>query len=261
MRLDLWTRAGGKFAAMQGIAFLQWCAFMSWALWAQLYYQTYKNYTPVRTMVRLLPMTVTGALLNVFVGLVVGWLDVLWLLIIGTMATGGACLLFALIDPSATYWAFGFPASILAVWGADFIFSCGTLFVARVALPHEQSVAGGLFQTLTQLGTSFGLAITTIVHNKSVRRETAKEGIVPDRLASNASLEAMLKGFKAAQWAGFGFAMGALLLAVLFLHGVGVVGGKQPHLLENTSNPSSLDPSKEEDGHSPTSGKAKIMAA
>lgn len=69
----------------------------------------------------------------------------------GTMATGAGCLLFALINPSASYWAFGFPAAVLTVFGADFIFASGTLFVARVALPHEQSLAGGVFQTVTQV--------------------------------------------------------------------------------------------------------------
>ncbi|KAJ6468232.1 hypothetical protein C8R45DRAFT_792875, partial [Mycena sanguinolenta] len=57
----------------------------------------------------------------------------------------------------------GFVAPIVSVFGADFVFASGTLFVAKVALPHEQSLAGGLFQTLTQLGTAFGLANTTIV--------------------------------------------------------------------------------------------------
>lgn len=65
--------------------------------------------------------------------------------------TGIAGLLFAVIDPSASYWAFGFPSAIVAVFGADFVFPSGTLFVAKVSLPHEQSLAGGLFQTLTQV--------------------------------------------------------------------------------------------------------------
>lgn len=33
--------------------------------------------------------------------------------------TGLAPLLFALIKPSAPYWAFGFPAAIVSVVGAD----------------------------------------------------------------------------------------------------------------------------------------------
>lgn len=72
-------------------------------------------------------------------------------IVIGTVLTGVAGLLFALIDPDAPYWAFGFPATIVAVFGADFVFSTGTLFVAKVCEGHEQSVGGALFQTLTQV--------------------------------------------------------------------------------------------------------------
>jgi len=62
--------------------------------------------------------------------------------VFGTIFTGSAGLLFALINPSSTYWAFGFPAAVISVFGADFVFAAGTIFVAKVALPHEQSLAG-----------------------------------------------------------------------------------------------------------------------
>jgi hypothetical protein len=39
----------------------------------------------------------------------------------------------------------------VSVFGADFVFSAGILFVAKVCEPEEQSLAGGLFQTLTQV--------------------------------------------------------------------------------------------------------------
>ena len=72
-------------------------------------------------------------------------------LVIGTGFTAVANLLFAVIKVSAPYWAFGFPSAILSVFGADFVFAAGTLFVAKISLPHEQSVAGALFQTMTQV--------------------------------------------------------------------------------------------------------------
>jgi len=227
MRLELWTRGNGKFSAILGIAFLQTCAFMSWLFWAQLYYQTYKDYTPLRTMVRFLPMVITGFILNVVVGILVGLIDILWLLVFGTISTGSACLLFALIDPNAVYWAFGFPASILSVGGADFIFAAGSIFIARVAHPHEQSVAGGLFQAVMQIGESFGLAVSTIVHNEVLMRDTARDGVAPSNDGSNAPPAAALNAFKAAQWTGFGFAMAAMLLSIVFLRDVGIVGNRQ----------------------------------
>jgi hypothetical protein len=76
MRLSLWTRAHGKLAAMMVVAFLNWCCFVSWQFWAQLYYQQYLGLTPVLTMVRMLPMFVTGVLVNVVFALVAGRVDV-----------------------------------------------------------------------------------------------------------------------------------------------------------------------------------------
>jgi hypothetical protein len=70
---------------------------------------------------------------------------------VGAAATTIACLLFAIIVPSTTYWAYAFVASVASVMGADFVFSAGTLFIAKFALPHEQSVAGALFNTMTQV--------------------------------------------------------------------------------------------------------------
>jgi len=60
MRLSLWTRANGRFAVMQIIAFLTWCSFMSYNFWVQLFYQEYLRLSPVQTMLRLLPMFITG---------------------------------------------------------------------------------------------------------------------------------------------------------------------------------------------------------
>lgn len=36
MKLSLWTRAKGKFAVMQMIAFFELSAFLSWFFWAQV---------------------------------------------------------------------------------------------------------------------------------------------------------------------------------------------------------------------------------
>ena len=65
--------------------------------------------------------------------------------------TGLAGLLFALIIPSAPYWAFGFPAAIVVVFGADLVQPAGALFIAKVSLKNEQSMAQALFQTLSNV--------------------------------------------------------------------------------------------------------------
>jgi hypothetical protein len=55
--------------------------------------------------------------------------------------------------PSAPYWAFGFPSAILSVVGADFVFAAGSIYVAKVSKPEEQSLSGGIFATMGQVRT------------------------------------------------------------------------------------------------------------
>ncbi|KIJ62934.1 hypothetical protein HYDPIDRAFT_73435, partial [Hydnomerulius pinastri MD-312] len=224
MKLSLWARAKGRMAVILAIAFLNWSGFLTWTFWVQLYYQNYLHLTPVRTMVRFIPMFVTGILCNFFVALVVARLPLVVFVVSGTLITASACILFALINPSATYWAFGFPSTILVVFGADFVYSAGTIFIAKIALPHEHSVVGALFQTMTQIGTAFGLTISTIVFNSVVDTESAKLGVAVNSSGSNAPQSAELQGYRSAQWAGAAFPLLAAILAAIFLRGVGVVG-------------------------------------
>lgn len=120
-----------------------------------------------------MPMFVTGLICNVIVAIFIGKVPLVILmgmsctahtrrgvtndlpvpLVIGTLFTAIANLLFAVIDVRATYWAFGFPAAIVSVFGADFVTAAGSLFVAKINPPEEQSVAGALLQTMSQVNT------------------------------------------------------------------------------------------------------------
>jgi predicted MFS family arabinose efflux permease len=205
MKPSMWTRAHGRFAVMQAIACINWAAFTIWIVWVELYYQTYLNLSPIHTMLRLLPMFASGIVGNVLIALTIGRFDVMYIVATGALMTGCADLLFAVIDPSATYWAFGFPAACLIVLGADFTFASGTLFIAKVSLPHEQSVAGALFQAMTQIGSAIGVSVSTIVFNGVLRTQSRRFGVVPDAQADNVPLPAQLKAYKAAMWTGFAF--------------------------------------------------------
>ncbi|PBK86271.1 putative efflux transporter [Armillaria gallica] len=236
MRLSLWTRAKGRVAVMMTVAFLQWCCFLGWCYWSQLYYQNYEGFTPLLTVIRLLPMTVSGIVCNMIVAALVGHLPLVYFIACGTALSGVAALLFALINPNATYWAFGFPGAVLAVVGADFVFAGGTLFIAKVSLPHEQSLAGAVFQTMTQLGTSVGVTVSTVVFDRVLRQRSADMGVILDVSAAGAPREAQLDSYKAAEWTNFAFGMLATLLALIFFRGVGIVGqsGKETDDQERT---------------------------
>ncbi|EEB93839.1 hypothetical protein MPER_07458, partial [Moniliophthora perniciosa FA553] len=111
MRLSLWSRADGKVAIVFCIALFNWCSFLAWSYWVMIYYQNYMGFNPISTMIRLIPMFITGIICNVVVALVVGRVSLVVLMAMGTALTSSASLLFAIIDPNAVYWAYGFPAA------------------------------------------------------------------------------------------------------------------------------------------------------
>ncbi|PCH44103.1 efflux transporter [Wolfiporia cocos MD-104 SS10] len=224
MKVSLWGRAQGKLGVALVLALLTYCTFTSFIFWIQLYYQDYIGLDPVLTMVRMLPMFVTGVICTGIVALVVGHVPLVFLVGFGLSLTATANLLFALIDTTAPYWAFGFPAAVISVFGVDFVFASGTLFVAKVCLPHEQSVGGAIFQTMTQFGTALGLAITTIVYDSQLTKVSLEHGVVVNINGTNAPASAQLAGYRGALWTGF--AIGALgaVLAIVFLRGAGIIG-------------------------------------
>ncbi|QRW23568.1 major facilitator superfamily transporter [Rhizoctonia solani] len=224
MRLGLWTRANGKFAAIQLVVLFNWSCFTTWQFFVTwvFYCSPSTRFLTILLATKsiwgcllLLPMSVSGLLCNLVIALFIGRISGTILIAVGCFFTGLAALLFAVIKPSLTYWAFGFPAAAVVVFGADFMFATGSIFVAKVALPHEQSLAGGIFNTLNQLGTAFGLAIASVVNN-SVYRQSVR--------ASGDEVESLLLGYRAAFWTCFGFGMAALVLTLVFLRGIGIVG-------------------------------------
>ncbi|OJA19939.1 hypothetical protein AZE42_08044 [Rhizopogon vesiculosus] len=236
MRPSIWGRSNGRMAVILVIAFLNWSGFVSWNFWAQLYYQDYLLLTPVETMVRFIPMFVVGILCNFFVATAVGKMPLVIFAVTGTLLTASGGILFAVINPSATYWAFSFPSTVLIVFGADFVYSCGTIFIAKTVLPHEHSVGGALFQTMTQIGTAFGLTITTIIFNTVVDNESAALGVTVNSDGTNAPQSAQLKGYQSAQWAVVAFALMAALLAAIFLRSVGIVGHKTVKVIRHVDS-------------------------
>jgi len=226
IRLNIFKRGKGKLAAILLVAFLIMGAFSSWQYWATLYYQDYKQFEPIETTVRFIPMQVVGISINVVFALIAAHVSGHWLIVIGCCGTAIACLLFAIIDTDAIYWAYGFPAAVLDVLGADTTMGGGALFVAKVALLEEQSLAGGVFNTIITLGISFTTTVTTIVYDTAVREQMSSQGLTLNADGSNTPPDVQLYGYRRAQWACFGFAAGAAVIAFALLRGIGVIGFK-----------------------------------
>ncbi|TFK35336.1 major facilitator superfamily domain-containing protein [Crucibulum laeve] len=227
MKLSIWTHGQGRFAAMMAIAFFNLSTFYAWSFWVQLYYQKYKSYSTIQTVIRLSPMFVSGLLCNAFVGVLAARVRLVYLLAFGNVSTAIASLLFAIIQPEASYWCYGFPSATLGVIGADFTYATGTLFVAKVSRQDEQSLAGGLFQTMAQTGTAVGVTITTVIFNRV-------SGVTQSTTVDSGHSEDILRGYKAAEWGGVAFGLVATLLSIMFFRRVGTVGDRKPNHTEDS---------------------------
>lgn len=102
MRLQLWTRANGKLAAVYMIGFVSWMGFVvrssifahavsssqSLSYHGTLFYQQIQMLDPVQAMLRFMPMTVSGIICNVIVAYCIGFVPTQVLICIGILATG-----------------------------------------------------------------------------------------------------------------------------------------------------------------------------
>lgn len=71
------------------------------------------------------------------------------------------------------------------------------------------------------------MAITTIIFNSVLTKESKAVGIVVNKSGTNAPYSAQLDAYKAAMWGGFAFGVLGALLAAVFLRHVGIVGHRK----------------------------------
>lgn len=79
------------------------------------------------------------------------------------------------------------------------------MFISKVSPPSEQSVAGALFQAMTQIGSAIGLSVSTIVFNGVLRAQSSSLGVSLDQGSDGAPPAVQLKAYQAAMWTGFAF--------------------------------------------------------
>lgn len=218
MRLALWTRSKGKLAAVYFIGGISWMGFTTFFYNGTLFFQNVQGASVITAMLRFLPSTISGLICNVVVAKIVHIVPGHLLICFGIAATGVANIFMALSDADAMYWKLPFNAMWLAVLGADFLISVGSIFVSTLALPEEQSVAGALFQTMVQLGGALGLAFVNVVQTSITMKQMEKGD--DHRIA-------LMKGLHGAFYFAAGASFASMLIALVMLRGMGAYGAKK----------------------------------
>ncbi|KAF2272125.1 MFS general substrate transporter [Westerdykella ornata] len=198
--------------------FITWGVFNAIESYITLFFQEVQGVSALETSVRFLPAPISGALSNVVMGLIAHRVKADRAVIFGIILTTGACLLMAVIQPSWSYWACAFPAVFLNPIGADLLFTISNLVITSLFPAKTQALAGGVFNTIAQVGKSVGLATSSVIANSVTAQSTLKDKESP---------EALMEGFKAAFWYLFALSCVTGLMFAWGLRGIGRVGMKR----------------------------------
>ena len=98
------------------------------------------------------------------------------------------------------------------------IFTIANLIVADAFTPQTRGLAGAVFNTIAEFGTSLGLTIFAII-SAGVTRDSS--------IADKQSPEALMVGYRAVFWTCFGLMLGACGVGLWGLRNVGRIGLKR----------------------------------
>lgn len=108
---------------------------------------------------------------------------------------------------------------VLSVVSTDLLFSVSNIVITTNFPSKSQALAGGVFNTVAQLGNSLGLAVTAVISAEVADDAETRVGV--------SSGVASLKGFRAAFWTCFGAAVVSVVISGIGLRRTGKVGAKK----------------------------------
>jgi len=158
-----------------------------------------------------------GASLNILMGLYVHRMRANWALLASFVVSAISPLLLAVMQSHATYWEFVFPAVALIPISADVLYTISQLIITAEFDSKDQALAGGVFNTVAQIGKSVGLALSAVVASS-----------VSEKVKSSASHEdRLLEGYRAAWWFTMASTVACIVVTLVGLRNIGKVGLKR----------------------------------
>lgn len=182
------------------------------------YFQNVQHLNALQTGLKFLPAAATGILANVASGFLVNRAPGNMIVLVGLVITCIAPIVMAFATPTSSYWISGFWANLLNPIGADALFTVANLLITSMFPTKTQGLAGGVFNTVSQIGKSVGLAIVAVIAN-NVTSHT--------HFAQKSAADALMVGYQAAFWFCFALCAATFVIAFWGLKGIGQVGHKR----------------------------------
>lgn len=200
--------------------FFTWGAFNAFEQFLNFFLQEIQKHSVLEAALRLGPAPIAGILTSIVVGLIVHRVRADWIVIITAVFSCLSPLLMAIVKERWSYWACAFPAISLIPIGMDALFIVSNLLITSRFPATTQGLAGGVFNTIAQIGKSMGLALAALIANSITAHSSSAS-------AHHGGLTALMEGYRGAFW--FCFAINGLTLGISLwgLRKVGMVGGKK----------------------------------
>ncbi|KAI0171973.1 drug resistance protein [Hypoxylon sp. FL1284] len=221
MKVSVFKNA--RFSAAMVIMALFFAAFNDLVVSATFIFQDYQALSALQTTLRFIPTGASGVITAFIVSHLISRVPTWLMLLFGNLSVSVACLLFAIpIPPDTSYFAYGLPAFILSVFGADTAWPSLSLFTSKTLPQEDQALGGALINAMGQIGRATGLAITTAIQTAVIARDRgvpveASGKIMPWEAAS-------LAGLRAGIWFNFGLGLCCALVVAVYFRGTGIVG-------------------------------------
>jgi MFS family permease len=183
----------------------------SFAMWffLSLYLQQVQGYSPLKTGVTFLPMTLCIIVGATLAGRLVIRLGAKRLLVLGMVLQAVGLLLMTDIKPGGSYLGELLVPSLLVAMGIGLSFVPATIAAVSGVAPHEGGLASGIVNTSRMVGGALGLAILAALATAKTNDQLKAAGSHATRQVAHAALT---NGFELAFIvAGVFAAVGALI--------------------------------------------------
>lgn len=138
------------------------------SVYGTLYFQRIMGATPLQVVAWYVPLGVAGLILSTIEGFILHLVPGRVLLITSGLGALGSQILLAFVPPGGSYWAWIFPATILSTIGIDLSTILMTVFITTNFPSSRQGLAGGLINSILQLGVAVCLGLTDLIQSSTV---------------------------------------------------------------------------------------------
>jgi EmrB/QacA subfamily drug resistance transporter len=183
------------------------CTLFSMFFFITLYIQQVLGYSPVKTGIGFLPVTIIVGITSGVVSNLVGKLGYKPFMVAGPLFIAlGLFTLSRIIKVGGDYWHNVFPGLAIFAFGMGNTFVSGTLAATSGVPKHFSGLASGVLNTSQQIGGAIGLAVLSAVAFSTVKTQLA---------AHTAPLDAQVNGYRSGMHVGVGLALFAALVVFL----------------------------------------------